>query len=66
MSDKMRPVPFGELMNRALTEYRRDGSLFGVYRLYRHESGKTLPIFGETIETPFGLPPGRTRSLLKT
>ncbi len=54
MSDKMRPVPFGELMNRALTEYRRDGSLFGVYRLYRHESGKTLPIFGETIETPFG------------
>lgn len=54
MSDRMIPIPFGDLMNRALTEYTERGTVFGVSKLYRHESGKTLPIFGEKIETPFG------------
>jgi len=35
------------------TEYRRDGSVFGVYRPYQ-AGDKKLPIFGEAIETPFG------------
>ena len=54
MSEIMRPIPFGTLMDWILTEYARDGAIFGVHELYRHESGKTLPIFGEKLETPFG------------
>lgn len=54
MSEKMRPLSFDALMRRALWEYRERGSVFGVKNIYRHESGKTLPIFAEHIETPFG------------
>ena len=54
MSDIMRPIPFGQLMNWVLEEYRTQGTIFGVSELYRHESGKTLPIFTEQVETPFG------------
>ena len=54
MSDIMRPIPFGNLMNRALEEYRTSGSLFGVSDPVRHSNGQALPIFGERIEAPFG------------
>lgn len=54
MSDIMRPIPFGELMDWVLTEYAVRGSIFGVTDIYRHTSGKKLPIFTEQIETPFG------------
>ena len=30
MSDIMRPIPFAQLMDWALTEYRQQKSLFGV------------------------------------
>lgn len=53
MSEKMYPIPFDSLMNWVTTEYARTGDVFGVHKAYR-ASGKTLPIFGETIETPFG------------
>ena len=52
MSELMTPIPFWELMTWITTEYQRDGSVFGV-RPYR-AGEKKLPIFGETIETPFG------------
>lgn len=54
MSDIMKPIAFSALMDWALEEYRKHGTLFGVHALYRHQTGKTLPIFGETIELPFG------------
>jgi len=54
MSDRMRPIPFSELMGQLITEYRRDGSIFGVRSVYRHTSGKRLSIFEEQPETPFG------------
>ena len=54
MSDRMRPIPFSEVMEQILTEYRRDGSVFGVRSVYRHTDGKRLSIFGEQPETPFG------------
>lgn len=54
MSETMRPLSFAQLMDRALDEYRESGSIFGVHELYHHLSGKTLPIFHEKIETPFG------------
>ena len=53
MSELMTPIPFRELMTWITTEYRRDGSVFGVHRPYK-AGVKKLPIFGEAIETPFG------------
>ena len=54
MSERMNPIPFDKLLNRVLSEYAREGTVFGVRRFYRADPAKTLPIFGETIETPFG------------
>ena len=53
MSEKMYPIPFKSLMNWIVTESAREGEIFGVHTPY-YAGGKTLPIFGETIETPFG------------
>ena len=53
MSEKMYPIPFRSLIGWIVTEYAREGEIFGVRTAY-HASGKKLPIFGETIETPFG------------
>ncbi|MBQ9460050.1 MAG: putative selenate reductase subunit YgfK [Oscillospiraceae bacterium] len=53
MSEKMYPIPFSSLMNWIVTEYAASGDIFGVHKAY-HAGGKTLPIFGERIETPFG------------
>ena len=53
MSEKMYPIPFDSLMNWVTSEYVQCGDVFGVHKHY-HASGKSLPIFGERIETPFG------------
>ena len=54
MSDIMRPIPFAQLMTWVLEEYRKEGSVFGVSKLVRHENGQALPIFEEKIESPYG------------
>ncbi|MEG1850302.1 MAG: putative selenate reductase subunit YgfK, partial [Oscillospiraceae bacterium] len=46
-------MPFAGLMNWILSEYHAQGSLFGVAKLYR-APGKTLSLFREQLETPFG------------
>ncbi|MBO5122635.1 MAG: putative selenate reductase subunit YgfK, partial [Oscillospiraceae bacterium] len=53
MSEKMYPIPFSSLMNWVVTEYATEGKIFGIHKVYR-SNGKSLPIFGERIETPFG------------
>ena len=53
MSDRMTPIPFRELMEWVLSEYKT-GSVFGVRRPYKPVPGKMLSIFGESLETPFG------------
>ena len=53
MSERMYPIPFKSLMNWIVTEYSREGEIFGIHAPYIAK-GKTLPIFGEKIETPFG------------
>ncbi len=53
MSDRMTPIPFAELMNWILEE-RKQGSVFGIRRPYVAPKGKTLDLFGEHLETPFG------------
>ena len=56
MSDRMTPIPFGELMNWLLTEHET-GTVFGLHAPYR-AAKKTLPLFQEKLETPFGLAAG--------
>ncbi len=53
MSDRMRPVSFGKLMEWILSENKRTGSIFGVSSIYRHK-GETFTFLGEKLETPFG------------
>ncbi len=53
MSERMYPIPFNELMNWITTEYATQGEIFGIHKAY-YAGGKSLPIFGEKIETPFG------------
>ena len=54
MSDIMRPMSFGHLMNWALEEYQKTGGIFGVSDPVKHANGQALPIFEERIEAPFG------------
>jgi len=54
MSDIMRPMPFGQLMNWVLEEYGKSGGIFGVADPVKHTGGQALPIFDEKIEAPFG------------
>ncbi|MCR4907903.1 MAG: putative selenate reductase subunit YgfK, partial [Lachnospiraceae bacterium] len=54
MSDIMRPIPFGHLMDWIFTEYRESGSIFGVRRLKKYDGNEALPVFDEKIESPFG------------
>ncbi|MGD9667130.1 MAG: putative selenate reductase subunit YgfK [Synergistaceae bacterium] len=53
MSDRMRPVSFGKLMEWILSEKERTGSIFGVSSIYRHKGG-AFPFLEEKLETPFG------------
>ncbi len=54
MSEKMYPIPFRSLMNWILEEHKKCGEIFGVHRFYKADPNKTLPIFGEKLEMPFG------------
>ena len=54
MSDLMRPIGFGALMERILTEYETQGSIFGIRKFVHYEGKKAAPVFEERIEAPFG------------
>ena len=54
MSDLMRPIPFAQLMHWSLEEQRLSNSIFGVSKQPKHQGAPALPIFGETLEAPFG------------
>ncbi len=54
MSDIMRPMPFGQLMRWILGEYRKNGTIFGVRHIVKHENGQARPVFNEKIEAVFG------------
>lgn len=54
MSDIMRPVPFGKLMDWILCEYNEQNSIFGVRKFWKSDGKKHIEIFGEKLETPFG------------
>jgi putative selenate reductase len=57
MGDLMRPMPFAHLMNWAVEELRREGSVFGVHsgQFWRPESGRTVADpFGNSLAAPVG------------
>lgn len=54
MSEKMFPLSIRELLGRMTEEYKSTKGVFGVTSAFKAEKGKTLPIFGEKLETPIG------------
>lgn len=54
MSDRMTLIPFDQMMEWILTEKKERGTVFGVHKAFVADPDKTLPIFKEKIETPFG------------
>ncbi len=53
MSDLMRLIPYRQLLNWTIEEYRGKGSIFGVSKILKRKGGK-YPIFNGEIETLFG------------
>ncbi|MCR4677017.1 MAG: putative selenate reductase subunit YgfK [Sphaerochaetaceae bacterium] len=55
MGDKMRPVPFQELMERVFTEYRNHESIFGIHKdSFYSDGGHGIEVFGQKCATPLG------------
>jgi len=54
MSDLMRQIPFGQLMDWALCEFMAEESVFGIKKLYANNEENNYSIFGESLELPFG------------
>ncbi|MCR5768524.1 MAG: putative selenate reductase subunit YgfK [Lachnospiraceae bacterium] len=57
MSDRMKPIPYENLLDQVLTEYKTSGTVFGVRRKYRYDPddlNSILDIFGTPLEIPFG------------
>jgi putative selenate reductase len=56
MSDKMRPIPFRDLLLRCLAEFRSRASVFDIpaEHFWKPVSGKMAPIFSSTAANPIG------------
>ena len=66
MSERMNPIPFPQLMDWLFTERDAHGAVFGVQKPFIKRGGKKLPLFRETIETPFGPAAGPNTQLAET
>lgn len=56
MSDIMRMIPFGSLMDWMLAEHKSEGSILGVReeKFYKNSSGRNIVVCGEEIASPIG------------
>ena len=54
MSDIMHPISIEALLNWIFSEYQQDGTIFGIRKFYHADPTKTIPLFGEKMETPCG------------
>ena len=56
MGDIMRPVPFSELIERIVGEYRTHQSIFGIAeeQFFRDSQKKSITVFGQRCSTPVG------------
>lgn len=57
MSEFMRPIPFKDLVEWSLKEYKNEGSIFGIKKekFYKNKTGKKLKtVFGDEISSAVG------------
>ena len=54
MSDIMKSIPFGQLMEWILEEHKKTGQIFGIQKAYVADPAKTVEIFGRKLENPVG------------
>ncbi|HVJ50232.1 putative selenate reductase subunit YgfK [Desulfitobacterium sp.] len=56
MSDKMRPIPFSQLVTWAIDERKTHNTIFGISqpKIYKPKSNRQIKLFGEALETPIG------------
>lgn len=54
MGDRMRLIPFEQLMNWVITEKEEKGTIFGVRKFFKANPDKMLSLFNEKLETPIG------------
>lgn len=54
MSDIMKSIPFGQLMEWILAEHKETGQVFGIQKAYVADTSKTVEIFGRKLENPVG------------
>ena len=54
MSDIMKSIPFGQLMEWILEEHKKTGQIFGIQKAYVADPAKTIEIFGRKLENPAG------------
>ena len=56
MADKMRPVPFVNLLERIVGEYRNEGSVFSIHEseFYVPKKDKAIKVFNQECVTPLG------------
>ena len=56
MGDRMRPVPFEELIERIFSEYRNHGTIFGIHKedFFRPSGRHGITVFGQKCATPLG------------
>ena len=54
MSDIMKSIPFGQLTEWILNEYKKTGQVFGIQKAYVADRSKTIEIFGRKLENPVG------------
>ena len=49
MSDIMKSIPFGQLMEWILAEHKETGQVFGIQKAYVADPAKTVEIFGRKL-----------------
>lgn len=56
MSEIMRLIPFENMVDWMLEEYKDQGSIFGIRKekMYRNKSGKNIVMFGDKLSSPVG------------
>ncbi|MDO5714309.1 MAG: selenate reductase [Tissierellia bacterium] len=63
MSDIMKPMPFRQMIERALQEYKDKGKIWNVSKIMKVDHDKKMNIFGETLENPLGIAAGPNTQL---
>ena len=48
----MKSIPFGQLTEWILNEYKKTGQVFGIQKAYVADQSKTIEIFGRKLENP--------------